>query len=161
VRRMAQIFNEARKHNFGYAPMTERELARLARDLKPLVRPELCLAAELDGELVGAMLAVPDINVALHRINGRLFPFGIFRLMRLVPAIRSARALGIAAKAEHRRKGVAGLLLLEGTRLACDAGYTAAEAGWVNEDNVMSNRTIMGLVGAEPYKTCRIYTQPL
>ena len=161
VHRLGQVFNEAREHNFGYAPMTERELTRLARDLKPLARPEMCLAAELDGELVGAALGVPDINVALRRINGRLFPFGFIRLMRLLPTIRSVRVFGIAAKVEHRRKGVAGLVMLEILRRTYAKGYAVAEAGWVSEDNVMSNRTIMALFGSEPYKTYRIYTQPL
>jgi len=161
VRRLGHIFNEARAHNFGYAPMTERELARMAKDLHPLARPEMCLAAELNGEIIGAGLAVPDVNVALRRINGRLFPLGALRLMRLVPKVRTMRVFGIAAKIEHRRKGAAGLVMLELMRRTYSEGYIDAEASWVSEDNLMSNRTIMALLFAERYKTYRIYTQPL
>jgi GNAT superfamily N-acetyltransferase len=161
VQALGHIFNEAREHNFGYAPMTERELARLARDLKPLARPEMCLAAELDGEVVGAAMALPDANLALRRINGRLFPFGAIRLVRALKTIRTMRVFGIAAKAEHRRKGVAGLLMLDLIRRCQAKGYVEAEASWVSEDNVMSNRTIMAAVGARLYKTYRIYSQTL
>jgi hypothetical protein len=161
VQALAGVFNEARERNWGYAPMTESEVVQLSKDLKPLARPEMCLAAEVDGQVVGAGLALPNINVALKQINGRLFPFGALRLMRLVPRIRTMRIFGIAAKTDQRHKGIAGLLMLELIRRTCSAGYTEAEAGWVSEDNDMSNRTIMALVCARRYKTYRIYTQPL
>lgn len=161
ARALGSVFNEARERNFGYAPMNDGELNRLAKDLRPVARPDLCLAAELDGELVGAGLALPDVNVVLKRLRGRLLPFGLFTLMRQLPKVHRIRVFGIAAKPEHRHKGVAGLLLLEIMRRAYDAGCTEAEASWVSEDNVMSNRTIMALVCARQYRTYRIYSQPL
>ena len=156
-----RVFNEARQHNFGFSPMTDAELRRLAADLRPVANPNLCLAAEYEGEIIGAGLGLPDLNRVLIHLNGRLLPFGFLRLMWGLRRPHGVRVFGIAAKPEHRRKGVAGLLMLELIRRAYRAGFVEAEAGWVNEDNDMSNRTIMALLCAERYKTYRIYTQAL
>jgi len=54
--------------------MTEKEFHHLAKDLKMVVDPDLCLIAEVNGEVAGFSLALPDLNQALIKLDGRLFP---------------------------------------------------------------------------------------
>ena len=49
----------------------------MAQELKQFVIPEFTLIAEVDEEPVGFILCVPDINVALRKINGRLTSYGL------------------------------------------------------------------------------------
>ena len=37
--------------------------------------------AEVDGQVVGAAFGLPDYNPRIRQIDGRLFPFGLFRLL--------------------------------------------------------------------------------
>ena len=77
AQRLREIYNQAWSENWGFVPFTEAEIEHMTHELKPIVIPEWTLFAEVDGEPVGFILAVPDINVALQKINGRLTRFGL------------------------------------------------------------------------------------
>ena len=66
-RRLRDIYNQAWKQNWGFVPFTEKEFDSLAKELKPLALPDLVLIAEVDGQPVGFILSLPDINVALKK----------------------------------------------------------------------------------------------
>ena len=61
--------------------MTEEEFDHLAKNLKKIVEPDFVLLAEVEGDPAGFCMALPDINLVLRKLNGRLFPFGIFKLL--------------------------------------------------------------------------------
>ena len=80
---LGRLFNEARRDNWGFVPVSDAELRLMARDLRPIVDHRIALIAEVDGETVGCAFALPDVGSILKKINGRLFPFGWARLLRL------------------------------------------------------------------------------
>ena len=100
-RRLRQIYNQAWKNNWGFVPFTEAEIEFMTHELKQLVLPEFTLIAEVGDEPSGFILCVPDINVALRHINGRLttfgLPIGLLKLLyyksrtRTAPAYRTWR----------------------------------------------------------------------
>ena len=57
-----KIYNSAWDKNWGFVPMTFKEFAFAAGQIKEFVNPEFCLIAEVKGEGVGFSLALPDIN---------------------------------------------------------------------------------------------------
>ncbi|HEU4338535.1 MAG TPA: N-acetyltransferase, partial [Planctomycetota bacterium] len=71
-----ELYNDAWSKNWGFVPMTPEEIRFAADDLKAIVLPELSFFAFLNGRPVGFAFALPDINQALKRAKGRLFPFG-------------------------------------------------------------------------------------
>ncbi|MHC4779960.1 MAG: hypothetical protein ACYTFG_15415 [Planctomycetota bacterium] len=155
------VFEEARRNNWGYVPVTDEEILETAKDLKSVADPEIIIFAEVGGEPAGASLAIPDINQALGKINGRLFPFGFITLLRALKHIDGMRIFGIAALEKYRHLGVTPLLLAETIRRAVETGYVYCEASWVLEDNVMSNRTISKSISPTIYKTYRLYEKPI
>ncbi|MHC4599217.1 MAG: GNAT family protein [Planctomycetota bacterium] len=155
------VFEEARRNNWGYVPVSEEEILETAKDLRSVADPEIILFAEVDGEPAGAFLAIPDINQALGKINGRLFPFGFIKLLRALKRIDAMRTFGIAALEKYRHLGITAMLLVEAIHRAMRRGYTHGEASWVLEDNLMSNRTITKSISPELYKTYRIYEKPI
>ena len=61
--------------------------------------------AEVDGELAGITVVLPDANQVLKLMGGRLLPFGVFHFLnrkRMVDQVRLP-ILGVAP--EHRNKG--------------------------------------------------------
>jgi GNAT superfamily N-acetyltransferase len=162
--RLREIYNEAWKDNWGFVPFTEREFEFLAKELKQLVVPEFTLIAEVGAEPVGFILCVPDINVALRKINGRLtnfgLPIGLAKLLYYKSRIRTARLIALGVKPKYRRGGIAEMLVL---RIIEDAmlqrGFTG-ELSMTLEDNHLINR-FLSAIGAKKYKTYRIYQRQI
>ena len=131
--------------------------------MKPLLVPEGMLLAEVSDKPVGFVIGLPDINVALRHINGRLtrfgFPIGLIKLLYYRTKIRTGRLVALGVIEEYRRAGVAELLVLQFMEEAFKRGFSG-ELSMTLEDNVMINRFIEAM-GASRYKTYRIYSRPL
>jgi GNAT superfamily N-acetyltransferase len=163
-RRLRQIYNQAWKNNWGFVPFTEAEIEFMTHELSQLVIPEFTLIAEVGDEPAGFILCVPDINVALHHINGRLttfgFPMGLLKLLYYKSRIRTARLIALGVIEKYRRAGIAEMLVL---RIVEDAmikhGFTG-ELSLTLEDNLMINR-FLETIGAHRYKTYRIFKRTL
>jgi hypothetical protein len=152
-----KIYNDAWSTNWGFVPMTDSEFEHLAKDLKTIVDPRIVLIAEKDGEPAAFSLALPDFNMALKKINGRLFPMGLPLLLFHARRIRQTRvlALGISKKFQNWN-GLGAALYYESFRRGVEAGYRSCEFSWTLEDNDLINRS-MRLFGAEIYKRYRIF----
>jgi GNAT superfamily N-acetyltransferase len=161
VRRVQEVYNAAWSRNWGFVPMTEAEFANMARSLKPVVKPELVLLAEKpDGEPVGFLLALPDLNVALkHLKDGRLFPFGIFKFLWHQRKIRTLRLITLGMKPGYQHLGLGAAMYMKGFEVAAAHGYQAGEGSWILEDN-LEMRGAMDKM-ATVYKRYRVYDRDL
>lgn len=155
-----RLYNAAWERNWGFVPLTDREIEHLARQLKPAVVPELVAFAERGGETIGFAVALPDLNVALkHNPSGRLFP-GILKVLWASRHIDRIRVLLLGTLPEWRSKGVDALLYKRIWEEGCRRGYRWAEAGWILEDNAPMKNALVRM-GFEVYKTYRVYDRPL
>ena len=163
ARRIRTVYNQAWRKNWGFVPFTEAEADHLIKEMKPLLVPEGMLLAEVSDKPVGFVIGLPDINVALRHINGRLtrfgFPIGLIKLLYYRTKIRTGRLVALGVIEEYRRAGVAELLVLQFMEEAFKRGFSG-ELSMTLEDNVMINRFIEAM-GASRYKTYRIYSRPL
>ncbi|MBB4636764.1 GNAT family N-acetyltransferase [Longimicrobium terrae] len=162
VARIQEVYNAAWSRNWGFVPMTEAEFEHLAKELKPVVDPDLCLIAEKpDGEPIGFLLALPDLNRAIrHLPDGRLFPFGVFKFLWHQRRIRTVRVLTLGMKPGYQHSGLGAALYTHGLRVASGKGYEAGEASWILEDNP-EMCLAMDKLGASPYKRYRVFGRPL
>jgi GNAT superfamily N-acetyltransferase len=154
VEAFLQIYNRSLANTWGFVPMTEAELRHLAGGLKHLMVPELAVAAEVDGRLVGALFGLPDYNPRIRQIDGRLFPFGFWRLLRNKHEIKRIRVISANVLPEYQRQGL-GLVLLHGlVPTAVEWGIEGAEFSWVLESNLLSRRSLEkgGTVRAKTYR---------
>ena len=158
-RRLRAVFNQAWRNNWGFVPFTEAEAEHMASEMKPLIDPRMTLIAEIDHRPVGFVICVPDINSALGKINGRLLPFGLLRLLYYRKKIRTARFVALGVVEKYRRAGIAEMLVLQVMAEGGRRGFTA-ELSMTLEDNVMVNRFIEAM-GATRYKTYRIFKRTL
>jgi hypothetical protein len=160
VRRFARVYSAAWGGNWGFVPLTEAELTRYARDLRPVLDPDWALLAERDGETVGVALGLPDYNQVLRRLDGRLLPLGWLRALRARRRIDEVRIFALGVVPEHRHTGVAAGLYAEYFRTAARSRMRRAEAGWILETNEDMNRA-MEAVGARVVKRHRFYEKVL
>jgi len=151
------LYNDAWEKNWGFVPMTDAEMDFMASELKPFVEPKLALFVETeDGKAVGFALALPDYNQALIRMNGRLFPFGIFKALLAKRKIRTIRVLILGVRREYRKRGVDLLMYVKILRNGLELGMKRAEMSWILEDNTAMNAPIERM-GGRMYRTYRLY----
>ena len=161
--RLRFIYNQAWEKNWGFVQFTEAEFEHLAREMKPLIVPQGILIAEIGDEPVAFIIGVPDINVALRHINGRLtwlgLPIGLLKLLYYRTKIRTGRLVALGVVEKYRRTGIAEMLVLQLMDEASKRWFTG-ELSMTLEDNFMVNRFIEAL-GAERYKRYRIFKRTL
>ena len=154
------LYNSAWERNWGFVPLTDAEIDHLAKQLKPIVVPDLVVFAELHGRIVGFGIGLPDFNLALlHNRSGRLFP-GILKVLWYSRKIQRARILLLGVIPEFRGRGVDALLYDRIWQNSVKRGMPRGEAGWILEDNVLMNKSATQL-GFRVSKTYRIYDKPL
>jgi GNAT superfamily N-acetyltransferase len=154
------LYRAAWEDNWGFVPPTDAEIAQLARDLRPVVDPDLVVFAIRHGEPVGCAVCVPDVNQVLKRMSGRLTPFSLLHFLRRRSIVTRVRMLLLGVVPRARRLGLYPLLIAESWRRAVARGYTRGEVGWTLEDNDLINSGIAA-VGGQPYRTYRLYEKPL
>ncbi|MBA4372419.1 MAG: N-acetyltransferase [Thermodesulfovibrio sp.] len=154
------VYHSAWEKNWGFVPMTEEELAYAATRLKQVIIPEMTLIAEEDGKPVGFMGMVPDVNLVLKHMKGRMGPVGLAKALYYSRQIKDLRVMLLGVKKEFRNKGVEALLFREGFKPIKKGNYQRVEFSWILEDNLPVQRTIETM-GGRLYKKYRIYEKAL
>jgi GNAT superfamily N-acetyltransferase len=158
---LKRIYKEAWERNWGQVAYTEAEFDHLASELKFIVDPDIALIIELDGQVAGVAIGLPDANQVLKRMEGRLLPFGIFHFLNRKRIIDQTRLPILGLMPEYRNKGLEVVLVHELYKRGVVArGYKRGELSWVLEDNKAMNRTIEA-AGAKLYKTYRLYQKEI
>ena len=154
------VYNDAWERNWGFVPWTDEELEYMASDLKLAAIPDLVLFAYVDGELAGWSLALPDLNQAMKRINGRLLPFGIVKLLWHSKRTDMLRVLNLGIRKKFHGMGLDAILYYETYTRGNKHGFHRGEFSWILEDN-HPMRNAMENWGARIYKTYRLYAKDL
>lgn len=154
------IYNKALQGTWGFVPMSDAEVKESASFLKWLIVPELAIAAEVDGKVVGATFGMPDYNQRIKAIRGSLFPFGFIRLLWNKRAIKKIRLISTNVLPEYQMLGL-GLVMLDAfVPQAMQYGIQEAEFSWVLESNTFS-RGSLEKGGAVRTKTYRVYDKAI
>jgi GNAT superfamily N-acetyltransferase len=161
VERFKKIYNAAWERNWGFVPMTERELDAMAANLKLILDKDLAMVVYLNGEPVGFSITLPDINQPFKGTGGRLLP-AVARLYyyRWFNKFTICRVLAMGVLKEHRMRGISVMMYYETAKAALPKGYKMGEMSWILESNQEMNADIQAL-GGHIYKTYRVYEKPL
>ncbi|OQX95704.1 N-acetyltransferase [candidate division KSB1 bacterium 4572_119] len=156
VNRVKLIYNNAWEKNWGFVPLTDHEIDHLADELVPILDENLVYFAEYNGEPIGFSLACPDVNQALAKLNGRLFPFGLFKLLYHMKKINRLRVIIMGVLPEYRNLGIDAVFYVDTYQNAIAKGYNWGEFSWILETNDPMNTALKNM-GAEVYKTYRLF----
>jgi GNAT superfamily N-acetyltransferase len=151
-----EVYNRSWERNWGFVPMTEAEFRLAARDMKSILHREMSSVAEKDGRTVGFCLAIKDLNQVIGDLGGRLFPFGVFRLLWRLPRIRRVRMIALGLLPEYRGKGIYEAFFLHAHEQGMATGVEVAECSWILEDNLRA-RAPVETAGGVLTKRYRLY----
>ena len=155
------LYNRSLTNTWGFVPLSEREVKKMASSLKYLMIPELALLAEIDGRPVGVTFCLPDYNPRIRAIKGKLFPFGFWKLLHnKEKAIERIRIISTNVLPEYQMTGLGLVLLNALVPKALECGVREAEFSWVLESNQYS-RGSLEKGGAICNKVYRVYDRPV
>lgn len=160
------LFNDAWADNWGAVPVTAAEAATIARLMRPLLHSGAVLIAEWQGEPIGVLSLIPNLEEATEGLRGRLFPLGWWRVARvaLFGRGRSARIpmLGIVRRFRgHPVSAMAvGALLDAAIGHAERRGWETLEISWILQDNAAMLQT-MARLPAPVTGRWRVYGAPV
>lgn len=158
-----ELYNAAWVANWGFVPMTPRELDALVKNLGQFFDPAFAFFAEVDGVPAGFIMGIPDFNQVLHRARPRPGVPELWTLLRALwfwkvrPVITWARIPLMGVKPEFRNKGVDAALYYHVLEALLYSSYVEhSDSGWILEIN--ENMVSIALsFGSTIYKTHRFY----
>jgi GNAT superfamily N-acetyltransferase len=164
------ILNDAWSDNWGFVPITDAEIAHTGKKLKPLVREDLIMIAELEGEPVAFMMTLPDLNQAQKRWvrpNGKPSLLGWLRLglwiLKPRPADMRVPLMGVKKRLQSSRlASQLAFMMIEYIRRASVRNYGGkrGEIGWILDDNQGMN-AIAEAINSSVNKEYRVYSKTL
>jgi GNAT superfamily N-acetyltransferase len=155
------IFNEAWKNNWGFIPLTEAEFEATGKDLKMIVDTDYAHIAEVNGEPVAFSIGLPNINEIIKDMNGKLFPFGIFKLLLNKKKIKGLRTALMGVLPEWQGKGIDALLHQRSIHNGLTTGgKTISELSWILESNTDMIH-VAERIGGTLDKSYRMYSKDL
>jgi hypothetical protein len=163
---LVEIVNDGWSENWGFVPITQDEVAHVAKALRPLLHDRLVWFAEVDGVPAAFGLCLPNLNEAIRDLSGNLLPFGWAKLLwRLkIAGTKTARVPLMGMRKQFSGTLLGQLLplhIMESLRReAAGMGILSIEMSWVLEDNTPM-RHLAEAVGGRAYKTYRVYEKAL
>jgi GNAT superfamily N-acetyltransferase len=135
------VFNDAWSDNWSFVPMSEAEMAALARDTRPIMQGKFGRIAEVEGEPAAMIVVLPDLNDVIAGFGGRLLPFNWARLLWAIKRDRwrTARIPLLGIRKQYRGTPLApailSLLVAEIIDLGRAYNLDWVEFSWVLETN--------------------------
>jgi len=158
-----EIYNAAWDKNWGFVPMTPKELDALVTSLGQFFEPDYAFFAYVEGQPAGFVLSIPDFNQVLHKAYARPGTPEIFTLLKALwywkirPVMTWARIPLLGVKEAYRNKGVdAALYYHVLMALINDPKIQHSDSGWILESNT-NMVSIAKSFGSDIYKTHRFY----
>ncbi|MBA3868005.1 MAG: GNAT family N-acetyltransferase [Anaerolineae bacterium] len=162
-----ELYNAAWDKNWGFTPMTPKELDGMVTSLGQFFDERFAFFAEVDGQPAGFVMGVPDFNQVLKAANPRPGVPEFVSLLRAAwywkirPIIDTARIPLMGVKESFRNKGVDAVLYYYVLMSLLNAPQIQhSDAGWILEVN--ENMVSIALsFGSTVYKTHRLYEKKL
>ena len=161
-----RVYNAAWRWQWGFLPVTAREVDLLAERLRFIYDPKLMLLAERAGETVAFCSFLPDYNEAIRDLGGRLLPFGWMKFAWRIARrrINGVRVILIGIDPRYHKTPAGGALymtmLMRLFDYVVERGYRSFELAWMVEDN-REMLKLARLCDAKPRKLYRVLRLPL
>lgn len=137
--KLFRLVNEAYAPLYGYSAFSEKQIDIFVRRyLFMLDRKFVTILLDSNDDVVACALTMPSIAMALHKSQGRLFPFGWWRILSALRPKSSSlvEMLFVAVKPEYQDKGVLAILTNNVTSLINSVGCAYGESNPELETNV-------------------------
>ena len=141
------LANETFSAHFGFMPLPKEVMSGLTVDLKDFLIADFLAFAEVDGQAVGFVYSLPDLNQALHPMRGKSLEDHFEEFQEHLNAIDHGALLIIGVKRDYRGRGINLALAAKSYLAMIEHGYKTASYTIVMDNNWPSRRTAEKLGG--------------
>jgi hypothetical protein len=160
IKPIMELMNETFTNLYGYSELTPEEIDHVVKRFWPLIDPRFVLGAKKGNTLAGFLIGVPNLSEGFRKCRGRLFPFGIFKLISAAKKSKQLDLLVGGIKDDFRGKGLDVWGLISMIKAARRAGFTVLDSHHELETNARV-RAEMERLGGKVSKRFRIYGKSL
>ncbi len=154
-----QLINETYTPLFGFVPMSDAEIHKMAKQYLPILNPAFVKAiADEKGKLLSFVVAMPDLSIGLQKAKGKLFPFGLFHIFSAMRKSKQLNLLLGAVKEGYRGKGLDVYMAMALIQTASSKGMTHMDSHLILETN-HTMRAECEKLGGELYKRFRVFVK--
>lgn len=154
------VVNDAWAQNWGHVPYTDGQFAAITEALKMIVDPRYVIMVEKDGKTVACSITLPDINLSIKKMNGKLFPLGWWHFLRAKKHVFGLRTFLFGVSTEFRNRGIDAVMVLDTIAAGRAAGCQWSSCSIIVENNTKMIQPIVDWGGKE-FKRYRIFTKKL
>lgn len=155
-----ELMNETFEEIYGFVPLTDKEKTEFAARYLPILDPNFMKVVENENGLIGFAIGMPDLSLGIKKANGKLFPFGIFKILRESKRSKKLLMLLGGVKKEFRGQGIDVLLAVKILHSAMKHKMEWIDSHLVLEDNNRM-RSEYERFGGKVIKRFRIYRKDL
>ena len=155
-REFARVIAESTPREWDVTPPTAETLYRELKLIKRVLWPEYIMMAYAGERPVGLLFIIPDLNLLLRGLDGRMFPRGAIRMLFARSRIKRLRTVMLYVVPEFQNKGVEAVMMVRALESARANGIRQAEASMINEQNLKAQLAVEKL-GGMVSKVCRQY----
>jgi hypothetical protein len=156
-----ELMNQTFAEIYGFVPLTDREKTDFAARYLPILDPKFIKVIETsDKELVGFAVGMPDFSKGIREARGKLFPFGIFKILRDSKKSKKLLMMLGGVKKLYRGKGLDVLMGVKILQSGIKHKMDTIDSHLVLEDNTKM-RSEYERIGCAVVKKFRIYQKDL
>jgi hypothetical protein len=156
-----ELMNETFSEIYGFVPLNDKEKKDFAARYLPILDPKFVKIIETPGkEIVGFAVGLPDFSKGIREARGRLFPFGIFKILSDSKKSKKLLMMLGGVKKEYRGKGLDVLMGVKILQSGIRHKMDTLDSHLVLETNTKM-RSEYERVGCQVVKKFRIYQKEL
>jgi hypothetical protein len=155
-----ELMNETFREIYGFVPLNDKEKEEFAKRYLPLIDPEFIKIVRTKGELIGFIIAMPDLTPGIIATKGKLFPFGIFKILREMKKSKKMMLMLGGVKKEYRGQGIDVLMAVRMWHSARNNNMNVIDSHLILENNSRMRAECERLNG-KVVKRFRIYQKLL
>ena len=156
-----RLLNIALAHLPDHIGWHRESVQAMLEPFRAIADPELVLFAEVDGEVVGWLPAVPNLNEAFVHVNGLRYPWNYAQLWwRMRRPFHSLTIKSVLVHPDYWGTGVPVLLFDEMSRRVLARNYDWLDLSLTSADNP-NTPLLAEQLGAHIYKRYRVYRRSI
>jgi hypothetical protein len=155
------LMNQTFAEIYGFVPLTDIEKREFASRYMTVLDVKFVKIVETNaGELIGFAIGLPDFSKGIRQSRGRLFPFGIIKILRDSKRTKKLLMMLGGIKKEYRGKGLDVMMGVKILQSAIKQKMETLDSHLVLEDNIRM-RSEYERVGLKIVKKFRVFEKSL
>ena len=159
--KLFDLLDESFEDLYGTVPLTRKQKDYYINKYMPFANPDFIeIVANQAGEMIGFIIALPNLSRAFQKARGRLFPFGLFHILRALRKFDTLDFMLAGIRKQFRGKAADLLMTIDAFRTALVRGVRIAESNPELETNTRVQNE-WKIVSSRQHKRRRIYKKSI